>query len=297
MLHLKSNKTIYAFSGENEPVIAVSSGAKVIIEAMDCFANQLRDPEDKIETLDWDRTNPATGPIYIQEAEPGDTLKVTIEKIDLNEKGTVVCGEGMGTLGHLLKGSHTRIVEVSDGLAHFSDTLAIPVTPMIGVMGVAPQEGMSVNTGTPGHHGGNMDNKMVTEGASLYLPISIKGALFALGDIHAVMGDGEIGVTGLEIPAKVTVTLEVIQEKSMGEPVLEDSDSWSIIVSRKTLDQAAEDAAEILFSFLKERIDMEDSDITMLMSLVGQLQICQIIDPLKTVRFVIPKKYIGEISF
>ena len=168
---------------------------------------------------------------------------------------------------------------------------------MIGVIGVAPAGGASINNGTPGHHGGNMDNKMVTEGAVLYFPVAAEGAGFALGDVHAVMGDGEIGVTGLEIPADVTVKLEVIKGRCLRDPVLENEAVWSVIVSRDTLDEAASDATEALFDFLKERIPMEEQDIVMLMSLAAQLQICQIVDPLKTVRFVIPKKYVGEIRF
>lgn len=297
MLHLKSDKIVYSFSDQNEPVMTVSPGATIWIETMDCFANQLRSPQDRLETLDWDQTNPATGPIYVQGAEPGDTLKVTIEKIELDEKGTAVCGEGMGTLGHLLKGSHTRIIEVSEGTARFAPGVELPLTPMIGVIGVAPQSGQSINTGTPGHHGGNMDDRLVTEGATLYFPVAAEGALFAMGDVHAVMGDGEIGVTGLEIPAKVTVVLEVIKEKAQAEPVLENEDHWSVIVSRESLDQAAAHATEAMFRFLKERVDLAEPDLTILMSLAGQLQFCQVVDPLKTVRFVMPKKYIGQLEF
>ncbi len=297
MLYLKSDKTVYNFSDQNEPVMTVSSGSTVLIETMDCFANQLRSPEDRMETLDWDRTNPATGPIFIKGAQPGDTLKVTIEKIQLNEKGTTVCGEGMGTLGHLLSGSHTKIIEVADGTAQFGPDLKLPLNPMIGVIGVAPASGQSINTGTPGRHGGNMDNKMVTEGATLYFPVMAEGALFALGDLHAAMGDGEIGVSGLEIPAEVTVALEVIKGKRQPEPVLENKDYWSVIVSRETLDQAAADATETMFHFLSERMNMNAPDITMLMSLAGQLEFCQIVDPLKTVRYVMPKKITGELEF
>lgn len=142
-----------------------------------------------------------------------------------------------------------------------------------------------------------MDNKMVTEGATIYFPVAVDGALFAMGDLHAAMGDGEIGVSGLEIPAEVTVTLELIKEKAQTEPVLEDRDYWSVIVSRESLDQAASDATETMFLFLKERVDMSDPDLTILMSLAGQLQFCQVVDPLKTVRFVIPKGYLGQIEF
>lgn len=297
MFHIKSDSTIYSFCEANSPALTVPSGSRVVMETLDCFSNQLKTPEDKMAELDWNKTNPATGPVYIEGAQPGDTLKVTVEKIELADRGVAVCGEGMGTLGHILTGSHTRIIEVSNGSADFSSELKIPVSPMIGVIGVAPAGGEAINNGTPGHHGGNMDNKMITEGAILYFPVSVEGAGFALGDVHAVMGDGEIGVTGLEIPANVTVKLDVIKNRCYSEPVLENSDCWSVIVSRDTLDAAAADATEVMFRFLKERMDMEDPEITMLMSLAAQLQICQIVDPLKTVRFVISKDYTGNIDF
>lgn len=213
MIQIKSDKHVYTFSSENAPILTVPAGSTVEIETLDCFENQLRTSEDTLEALDWDRTNPVTGPIHIEGASAGDTLKIKIEKIILNEKGTAMCGAGMGTLGHLLHGSYTKIIEIKDNMAQFSPDLALPLNPMIGVIGVAPDQGASINTGTPGHHGGNMDNVMITEGAILYLPVFIEGAGFALGDVHAVMGDGEIGVTGLEIPAEVTVTLDIIKGK------------------------------------------------------------------------------------
>ena len=91
---------------------------------------------------------------------------------------------------------------------------------MIGVIGVAPNEG-EISCGTPGDHGGNMDTTLIAEGATLYFPVFHKGALFSLGDVHAAMGDGEVCVSGIEIPAKVTVTLEVIKDQSLSVPVVE----------------------------------------------------------------------------
>lgn len=293
-MKLSSDHTIFQFSKDNKPALVVPSGSTVEIETKDCFSNQLRDPKDKLETLDWDRTNPATGPIFIEGAEPGDLLKVTIQQIKLNEKGTIVSGEGFGTLGHLLRGSHTQIIPIENGCANFMGKIQIPVKPMIGVIGVAPKD-EEVNTGTPGRHGGNMDNTMIGEGATIYFNVEIPGALFSLGDLHAVMGDGEIGVSGVEIPAHVTVTLDVIKDKSIEFPLLENEQVWSVIASMETLDTAAQEATESMYRFLKDKVDLPEPELVMLMSMVGNLQFCQIVDPLKTVRFVMPKKYLGSI--
>lgn len=293
---LSTDNIIFNFSKDHAPVLKVSIPSTIDVETFDCFSNQLRDPSDTLEQLDWERINPATGPIFVEGAEPGDTLKVTINRINLNEKGTVCCLENEGTLGHMIEGMHFRIVPVENDVARYLD-LEIPVKKMIGVIGVAPA-GDPINTGTPGHHGGNMDTLMITEGATVYFPVAVPGVLFALGDCHAVMGDGEIGVSGLECPAVVNLTLDVIKGKAPEYPVLENKDEFAVIVSKPTVDEAITRATELMFEFLAERLTFYSRpEIIMLMSLVGNVQISQVVDPEKTVRFVFPKRYAPDIKF
>ena len=296
-MKLTTDKAIFAFCKDNAAAATVDAPVTMDVVTKDCFSNQLREPEDTIEGLDWDATNPATGPVFVNGAEPGDTLKVTINKIDVDEKGTVCALENEGTLGHMVSGNHVKIVHIEDGCAVFTPEIRIPLNPMIGVIGVAPANGESIGCGTPGHHGGNMDNTMVAEGATLYFPVAVEGALLALGDVHAVMGDGEIGVSGLEIPAVVNLTVEVIKGKAPEYPILENADSFSVIVSKETTDAANLRATELMKEFLEPRMDIPAQDIIMLMSLVGNLEVCQIVDPLKTVRFVFPKKYMARAEF
>lgn len=291
-----TENVVFDFCKDNTPVAEVETPATIEVATKDCFSNQLREPGDTLDALDWDDTNPATGPIFIKGAQPGDALKVTINKIDVDAKGTVCAIEGEGAVGHKVCGSHSKIVPVRDGFAEFSENIKIPIKPMIGVIGVAPAEG-SINCGTPGRHGGNMDNIMVCEGAVLYFPVAVEGALLALGDVHAVMGDGEVGVTGLEIPADVTLTVELIKDGAPEYPILENDEVFSVIVSKETVDEAAETASELMLEFLKPRIDLPVEEIVMLMSLVGNVEICQIVDPLKTVRFVFPKKYMTRAEY
>ncbi|MDX9888626.1 MAG: acetamidase/formamidase family protein [Anaerovoracaceae bacterium] len=295
-MKLQGDKVIFSFSKDHEPVLRVPAGTTLEIETLDCFSNQLRDSHDTMDQLDWDRVNPATGPIYIEGAEPGDTLKVTIHSIKLNEKGTICCLENEGTLGHMIEGSHIRVVKVEGDTVKFLDKFDIPTQKMVGVIGVAPK-GEAVNTGTPGPHGGNMDTILVAEGATVYFPVEHPGALFAMGDVHAAMGDGEIGVSGLEIPADVTVTLDVIKGKAPEYPVLENDDVFAILVSKTTVDEAISTATELMCRFLEPRMDITRPEIVMLMSLVGNAQISQVVDPEKTVRFVFPKKYMKKAEF
>lgn len=289
-MKLDNSKVTYNFSKDNHPVVTIAPPVTLDIATLDCFSNQLREPDDVFNQLDWERVNPATGPVYVEGAEIGDTLKVTINNIKLDSKGTVCCVEGEGTLGHMLKGEHFRIVSIDNNKAYYLDKFEIPLRKMIGVIGVAPKK-EAVNNGTPGKHGGNMDTTMITEGATLYFPVATKGALFGLGDVHSVMGDGEIGVSGLETPAEINLTIELIKGKAPEYPVLENEENFAIIVSKPTVDEAISYATELMCLFLEKRMDINRPEIVMLMSLVGDVQISQVVDPEKTARFVFPKKY------
>jgi len=285
---------IYEFNKTNQPIVTVESGSTVRIETYDCFKNQIDSEEMELAELDWNQINPATGPIHVQGAMPGDVLKVTIEKIEIDSKGVMLVGPDLGVMGNDIEQMTAKILPIEDGHVLFNE-LRIPVNKMIGVIGVAPI-GEGVNCGTPGAHGGNMDNKMVTEGATLYFPVAVEGALFGLGDFHAAMGDGEVSVSGVEVAGAATVTFEVIKGELIHQPLLENEVSFTQIASAKTLDEASKMATELMIKRIVERTGMSISEVTMLMSAAGQLEICQVVDPLVTVRFVVPKWLISQLN-
>lgn len=279
---------IYAFSKENEPILTVDSGETVEIETYDCFENQIQSNEQKLEAIDWERINPATGPIFVNGAEKGDTLKVTIEKIEVGDQGVIATGENLGMLGDELKGMSMKVMQIADNHVIFNDDIKIPLNTMIGVIGVAP-EGEAIPTGTPDRHGGNMDTKLICEGATVYFPVFTEGALFGLGDFHAAMGDGEIGGAGVEVPGKATVKLEVIKNKTIEHPVVENEDGLAFLVSSETMDEAIQLATKQAVYFLANNTNLSVEEATLLMSAAGQAEISQVVDPLLTARFVIPK--------
>ncbi len=288
--------TINNFSKDNSPIATVSAPATLTIETKDCYSNMLRTPENADTLIPSELINPATGPIFIEGCHPGDTLKVTIEKIDIDNLGVVSCGDDCGPLAKFIEGHHLEILNIKDNAVDFLGKFNIPIHKMIGVIGVTP-DGDAKQTSYPGRHGGNMDTNMITEGTVLYLPVAVEGGLFAVGDVHAVMGDGEVGGSGLEIPADITLSLEVIPGKSYEFPIAEDDENFSIIATEPTLDAATESATAAALTFMKERIDLEDYQIIMLMSLVGDLQVSQVVDPEMTVRFTVPKKYFDRAEF
>lgn len=290
----KDKGIIYEFSSENHPIISIPSRSTITIEAYDCFKNQIDSPKTVVSEIDWKQINPATGPIFVEGASPGDILKVKIEKIDLATQGVMVVGPNLGVMGHRITEMEAKIIPIVDGKAKFND-LNIPLNPMVGVIGVAPA-GESVNCGTPGSHGGNMDNKMVAEGATLYFPVFTEGALFALGDCHAAMGDGEISISGIEIPANVTVTLEVLKGASLQHPMLENDEVFTQIVSAPTLDAACKEATEFMADLLVAKTGLTLSEVTMLLSAAGQVEVCQMVDPLMTARFSVPKYLLDQLN-
>lgn len=296
MIDLNDDSVIYAFARDIEPALTIDSGETVRIRTQDCFANQIQSPEDEMDNLDWDRVNPATGPIFVKGAVVGGSLKVEIDSIELGSQTASCTGEDEGTCGDLFDRWYTKICKVEGDDLIWSDSLKIPLAPMIGVIGVAPKD-EPVNCGTPGAHGGNMDNTEIAAGTTLYFPVAAEGALFGLGDLHAVMGDGEVSVSGAEVAGHVTVRLTAMPELSVADPIIETPTHLGIISSAPSLDEAADRAVHEMVELIASRTDMSEADIVMLLSLVADVRICQIVDPAKTVRFMVPNYVLDAIGF
>ena len=297
MIIRASDSSIYAMSASNAPAASVPSGSNLEFETLDCFAGQLQKPEDRLDAVDWNHVNPATGPVYIEGAEAGDTLKVTIEDIRFGPMGVMAAGGGMGETAKRLGEMRNTLMAIEDGVISFSDKVKIPLRPMIGVIGVAPADGQSIACGSPGFHGGNMDNTMVTIGSILYFPVFVPGALLAMGDLHAAMGDGEICGTGVEAPRVVRVKVEVLKNKPITSPVLETETQFTTIGSCLDLHDAATLATNDMADLICARTGMDLYEASMLLSACGDLQICQVVDPLMTARMCMPKFILRQIGF
>jgi amidase len=293
---LSRDAVFYAFSADLEPALEVEPGERVRLETHDCFGGQLHTAADTVQSLDWERVNPATGPVYVRGAQPGDILAVEIQDLQVAEQGIMVAIPGEGALGDVIAETETRVMRIEEGQAVFGDRVRLPLQPMIGVIGVAP-EGEAVPNGTPDAHGGNMDCTLIGAGSTVYLPVHAAGALLGLGDVHAVMGDGEIVVCGLEAAAEVTFCTRVLKEARLPTPFVETADRVAAIYSAPTLDQAADGAIHAMARFLHEVAGLAINEAGMLMSVAGELKFCQVVDPMKTVRFEFPKTVLRAYGF
>lgn len=286
-MRISSKHSLYSMDKGNAPVARVALPARLTFETLDCFGGQVKSEADTLENLDFSKVNPATGPVYFNGIRPGDVIAVHIRDIRVKSPGIMIAAPGAGVLGDLVTKSETLMLPLAKGMAKFKD-LEIPLNPMIGVIGVAPA-GEPISCGTPDCHGGNMDTTLIKSGSTLYLPVQVEGALLALGDLHAAMGNGEIMVTGVEVAGEVDVTIEIAPGKKLTNPLVVTEDQVATLASAVTLDEAVVVATREMAQLLQGEAGLSINEAGMLMSACGQAEISQVVDPLKTARFTMPR--------
>ena len=294
---LESDNAILQFSEKNKPIAYAEDRETIIFKTLDCFSNKLEKESQLFNSVGWGDINPATGPLYINGAEKGDILKVDIIDIELDDKGVTADAPGHGVFGKIWDREVTKIVPVKFGKVEFNDKIKLDLKPMIGVIGTAPANGKEIPTSTPDSHGGNMDCKEIGINTSLYLPVNVSGALLAMGDVHAVMGDGEVSVCGIEIASTIKVKVSIIKDFELPLPFLVNDTKAMTIYSAKTLDEAAEGAVFQMQKFTTEKLGIEPHESAMLLSAAADLKICQIVDPLKTCRMELPLEIIEKYGY
>lgn len=281
---------VYSFHKENKAVKTIESGETITLKTLDCFSNQVRDESQLITSIDFNRVNPATGPIKINNSKKGDILKVEIIDITIEDTGFISTLPETGPLFSKEKILRTKKIKVEDGYVLFND-IKFKANPMIGVIGVAPEKD-KIACGFPGSHGGNMDCKKIIKGTTLYFPINVDGALFQLGDLHASMGDGEICGAGIEIPGEVTVKLSVIKDKKLRWPILETDSHYYAIASDEKFEKALEYSSSQIQDLIASSYKWDLTDIYLYLSAIGDFEICQGCKPSPfptVVRFGVPK--------
>lgn len=298
MKTLDHDQVFYAFAPTLKPALTVAQNEEFLLNTLDCFANQLCSDEDTLDDLNWDRINPATGPVAIEGVKQGDVVRIHIKKLELTGKSVMTTIPGAGAISGVTEAS-TRMMDNDNGVlsvATEKGNLQLPLKPMVGVIGLAPAEG-SIPNGTPGKHGGNMDCTLIGEGASVYFHAAVDDGLFGCGDVHSLMGDGEVLVCGAETPAQVTLSAAVVDVPQLPTPFVETDEVYATIATAKTSDMALKQAVDNMFDFLTKIAGLSQGDAGRLMSLVGNLTFCQVVDPEITVRFEFPKSVLVKMGF
>lgn len=291
MLRIPRDKIAYSLDKTHAPVASVDPGAELLFETWDARTGSIRSERDLLDKPHPRGPNPATGPVLVRGAEPGDALVVDILDIGLGNQGYTGTRPGQGVLGHLISEHRTKLFDIVDGMVVFNERVRFPTRPMIGVIGTAPA-GEGIATLHPGPHGGNMDHNDVRVGARVHLPVFVPGAFLFIGDVHACMGDGEISITALEIPGEVRVRVDLSKGERIRRPWIEFPDRWITTGDGPGVADAIRVAADEMAHFLMRRLELSADEAYMLLSVRGDVRVSQCAEPTMvaaTARMIMPR--------
>lgn len=260
------------------------------------------------------RSNPMTGPFFVAGAEPGDTLVVRLEKITPNRafgwSGTMLAANTVdpdfapelpwppaekpfpGEWHVDIQAGTATLVKPETKLGR----LTLPIHPMLGCFGVAPERNQAISTATSGQHGGNMDYRGFVAGVTVYFPVSVLGALFFLGDMHAIQGDGEIAATGVEISGEVQFTVDVQKGRRINWPRGENADYIFAVGNARPLDQATQHATTEMARWLQGEYGLDPVGAQTLMGQVVEYDLGNMYDPAYTMVCKMAKRWLMAIS-
>ncbi len=244
-------------------------------------------------TSEWEGhpNPPATGPVYVEGAVPGETLVVDILEIVPASEGFVAIQRNAGFLPERFPTPRIKRVPILEGTVLF-DGIRLPAYPNFGTFSTTPAAGG--RAGIAGFHGGDLDQKEVAAGNRVYLPVFVPGALFGLGDPHAIISDGIACGTGVECAATARLRFEVLP-RTVARPRIETPTALHIVGFGPDLDSAARDAVEQGVVYLVEDREMDEEDAYMLLSLVGDLVVGTSPRPIMGVRLVLPKLVLAQL--
>jgi acetamidase/formamidase len=295
------------FDPHTPPALTVRPGDTVEVETLAAISSPYWEaaglPHDKVQPAlleierdrkdPWDIAHILTGPIYVEGAEPGDALEVRILSIDLAFPYAInFFAPGGGFLADEFTATHYKLIplDMARKVALFSDKVEIPLRPFFGVMGVAPPPEIGrFGSGPPWVHGGNMDNKELVAGSTVYLPVHVKGALFSIGDGHAGQGDGEVCGTALETSLRATIQLNLRKGAHLRWPRAETPTHYVTMGFHENLEKATALALDEMLDFLEKEKHLSREDAFVLASDAVDLHITQLVDGNKGVHALLSK--------
>lgn len=287
-----------------KPRLRVAAGDTVHLECVDSSGAQCHPSMTLAEYLkiDRNRIHALTGPIFVEGAEPGDVLQVDVLEVAHKGWGWTSVVSGLGFLKQRFTDPFFFVWKLEGEISKSIAPAVVPLRPFCGVMGVAPAEDGEFRTRPPGIFGGNMDVRELCTGATLYLPVLNRGALFSTGDAHAAQGDGEVCINGIECPADVTLRFQVHKQRSLPGPIVEtpaarklESDAaggeWIVVESASDATAAARSATSRMIDLLADRWGFSAVHAYLLCSVAMNLRFSQVVnEPIHTVSAAISKQ-------
>ncbi|MBO4139712.1 acetamidase/formamidase family protein [Micromonospora tulbaghiae] len=302
----------YTFGGR-EPVLRVRPGTVVQLYTEDCYGGRVRGIDDlPSRVCEFPYLNPVTGPIHVEGAEPGDTLAVHVVAVEPARDWAVSSTFphfGALTATHATAMLHPPLdelvwmydVDVAAGTVTYRArrgdyTVALPLDPMHGTMGVAPAAFESRMTIVPDAHGGNMDSPELRAGVTAYFGVNVPGALFAVGDGHCRQGHGEVCGTGVEAAMNTTLILDLVKGVSTPWPRLESDDALMSTGSARPLEDAYRISQHDLVTWTAELMGLDQLDAYQLVSQAGEAPVGNVCDPNYTMLARVARRYLGGVT-
>lgn len=298
---ISAEKNHNKFSSSIPYQIKVPNGSVVEAYTQEATGGQLNinSTLEDFENVNMDEVHTLTGPIYVEGAEVGDVLAVELLDLEPGDWGWTGMGPEFGFLAGETeaRGFKTYKLDKENNLVQFSENISIPLKPFPGVMGVAPNTEEMLTTFPPRANGGNMDDPNLVKGVTVYFPIFVKGALFSIGDTHAVQGLGEVVGTAIECDMRLRFRLSVVKGKEIAEPQYEAEDYYATTGFGTTIDEAAKKATRYMVEHISKTYGISWDESYMLCSLIGDLKIAEVVDlPNMLVTMHIPKSVFGNMK-
>jgi acetamidase/formamidase len=287
--HIRRDQFHLAWDAGVPPVLTVASGSEIEFDALDASCGQIRADStiSDLEVLDFAQVDQVCGPVFVEGAQPGDTLQVELLDFQPADWGWTAAIPGFGLLTDEFPDPALRITRLGAGVAEFLPGVTIPLAPFCGELGLAPA-GEPRSTIPPTELGGNMDTRHLTAGATLWLPVAVPGALFSLGDGHAAQGDGEVCGTAIETPMRARVRLTVRRDIRVSAPEFRTAGPLGASTNTAAwlaadgvgpdLMAAARDAVRRMIDRLGQQHGLAAIDAYLLFSVAGDLRISEIVD-------------------
>jgi amidase len=278
----------FLYSADHDPIGSVEPGERFVVETEDCFTGRYRDPSGFTpENNAWIARNldGVTGPIFVDGAEPGSIVAVTIHDIEITTRGSVALSPCSAPSPSDWWGQWyaCKSFEVTDGHVVLDSGHRVPIRPLIGCIAVAPDR-EAILSRMQGRYGGNMDSNEVTIGATVLLPVFTPGAYLYFGDAKAMMGDGEV-TQPPEVGTRITVSVDVeARPRTMNWPRVVSAAALTTLVSANSLDRAAQLAFAELLNWIDDESPIDRDDIALLLGMVAHTGICQVANTQPTAR-------------
>jgi amidase len=276
---------------EASPAIVIDSGDDLMVETWDAFEGE-RDPAVLGEKY---LKGPATGPIYVNGAEPGDALKVEFISITPKEVAAHMVMPGRGFLDQDFPEGYPTIITLEDGYAVLPSGTRLPLNPSMGLVATTPTYSQTTASDS-GPYGGDIDMKELTAGSVLYLPVFVPGGMLALGDCHAVVGDGAVAGTGAECSADSHIRVTVEKGMDIKGPRALTPDHFVVLSHGEDLGPAMRQAVRDMVDFLVKEKGLKPYDAYTLCSLAGDVRVSRTFRPISPVKMMLSRQVLDQLG-